>query len=1038
MPSKIKIHFRTLLMVLVSIALMPGVLVVVYAWSVAQDEARLRATAEIAAVTKLLVRDQEQWVDEAKAMLNTVASGPSVRRSDMRPICNDFLTNLRGSSAKYLDIGFADLQGMVQCQARLPQGAAPIAPHDTGKASKERVAIGGPYRAASGKRALDFSKAVENDAGVVVGVAYLTLDLDYINRQINLFAMSQPMRIVVQTPDGAILAESSTIRQPSSLPSPRLAATGQQASWPWSHTPASDATVERWMVATELVRNSGPQPWLATVSVREKDALANSQSHFEKQLLFVLLASLAGCMLAAFFARQVLEKPVTRLIARMRRVKDGSATSPSSLTLNVELSELDAVFSQMLENLNLQQQQLITAQEITQVGFFELDLQSMTSAAPAITYKILGLDPVRGPISLEEYQSLIHPEDRVQVAKNRAEALAGGQPFHMQHRIIRPDNAVRWLNSHGFVRRDAQGRAITYYGALQDITDLKTAELEALATEKRFRLLFENSLDGVLQVTMDGDVLLANTAACKIFGLSEHALKQAGRRGLADLDDPRLYSFLSTRDELGCASGQLTMVRGDGERFEAEVSSSAYVDATQIPCASVVIRDVTQRIAHEKQIHDLAFFDPLTALPNRRMLLDRLESHLTAVGRHAEVGAVMFVDLDNFKNVNDARGHATGDALLKLVAHRLAALVRAEDTVARLGGDEFVIILPRLATQRAEGMRHALSSAEKLHAVLTEPFLVNDHSYTIACSIGITLFSHARQSTADLLREADTAMYRAKSTGRNRIVFYETAMQSEAEQRLGIENDLALAIGTDQLKMAIQLQVDHHGAPTGCELLMRWTHPQHGVMSPEVFISVAEESGLILRMGDWVIQQGCATVSRLRQAGFAMPVSVNVSPRQFRQPDFVERVARIIAQSDAPASSLIFEITEGLLIEDVDDTITRMHALIDLGVRFSIDDFGTGYSSLSYLQRLPLFELKIDHSFVRDIPGAAGPTALVQSILSMSAHLGLRVVAEGVETQEQADFLIKAGCESLQGFLFCRPTTLESWLDLQRSTTTLG
>ena len=1028
---KKKVHFRTLLTILVSIALMPGLIVVVYAWTAAQNDARVRASAEIAAVTKLLVRDQEQWVNGAKSMLATVASGPSVRRSDMRPICNDFLTNLRASSAKYLRIGFVDLQGVVQCQARLPNGVSPPPPSMPRDRAGEIVSIGGPYRIASGQRALDFTTKVANDAGDVVGVAFLTLDLDHINRQINLFAMSQRLRIVVHTVDGAILAESDNVRESASLPQKKPGWLKQTVLGPFA--PANAIVADRWMVATEIVRNSGPQPWLATVSVRESDALAGSQSQFEKQLLFVLMASLAGCMVAVLFARYTLEKPITRLIARMHRVRVGAAPEPPAPTMNVEFAQLDSVFSQMLENLSLQQRQLLTAQEITRVGFFELDLKTKTSTAPAITYEILGFDPARGPIPLEEYQAIIHPDDNAEVLKNRLEALSGGKPFHMQHRIIKRNNGIRWLNSYGFVRRDAQGQALSYYGAVQDITELKTAELEALATENRFRLLFENSLDGVLQVTMNGEILLVNAAACKIFDLDESEIRRATWSGLADRSDPRLDIFLKTRDEVGYASGQLTMVRGNGEPFEAEVSSSAYVDATQTHCASVVIRDVTERIAQEKQIYRLAFFDPLTGLPNRRLLLDRLEMHLATVDRHAEVGALMFVDLDNFKNVNDARGHATGDALLKLVAQRLADLVRTEDTVARLGGDEFVIILPRLATDRFSGMRHALVTAEKLHAVLTEPFLVDAHSYGIACSIGVTLFSHADQTTADLLREADTAMYRAKSTGRNRIVFYETSMQSEAEQRLGIENDLGRAIGTDQLQMAIQSQVDHAGVPTGCELLMRWTHPVHGAISPAEFISVAEESGLILRMGDWVIQQGCQAVIRLHQAGFDIPVSVNVSPKQFRQPDFVARVARIIAQSDAPASSLIFEITEGLLIENVDDTITRMRQLIALGVRFSIDDFGTGYSSLSYLQRLPLYELKIDRSFIRDTPSAAGPTALVQSILSMSAHMGLRVVAEGVETREQADFLIQAGCESLQGFLFARPMTLENWLDRQRA-----
>ena len=363
-----------------------------------------------------------------------------------------------------------------------------------------------------------------------------------------------------------------------------------------------------------------------------------------------------------------------------------------------------------------------------------------------------------------------------------------------------------------------------------------------------------------------------------------------------------------------------------------------------------------------------------------------------------------------------------------LVAQRLLALMREDDTVARIGGDEFVVLLPGLSQEFLAAAQQAMLAAEKLREALTLPFEIDGRQYASSASIGVTLLTKSGQNADDLLREADTAMYRAKQRGRNRIAFFEAAMQFEAESRLALANDLAQAMGTDQLEMFIQPQFDGQGIVAGGEMLMRWTHPKLGPISPDRFIPVAEESGLIVQLGDWVLRQGCLAILRLKDAGHPMAISVNVSPRQFHQSDFVEQVKRVLRDTGAPATELIFEVTEGLLIDNIDDTILRMHELVGLGIRFSIDDFGTGYSSLGYLRRLPLYELKIDRSFVQDTPADPGPTAIVRSVLSMAGHLGLHVVAEGVETKEQAAFLCEAGCTSLQGYLFARPMPVDAWL----------
>jgi diguanylate cyclase (GGDEF)-like protein/PAS domain S-box-containing protein len=561
----------------------------------------------------------------------------------------------------------------------------------------------------------------------------------------------------------------------------------------------------------------------------------------------------------------------------------------------------------------------------------------------------------------------------------------------------------------------------------------RTEELQR-ASESRYRLLFENNLDGVLQ-TRPGDALIlaANPAACAMFGRTEAELQQCSRGDFADLDDPRLGDLLDRREEFGVARGEITLLRADGSRFEAELATCVYRDIHDQPAGCLVIRDITERKRAEAEMNRLAFFDPLTALPNRRLLMDRIVLALAKTRRNAHVGALLFIDLDHFKNINDARGHAVGDALLQNVAHRLAAMLREEDTVARLGGDEFVVLVATLAAHVDLAARAAMGIAEKIREALSVPFVIDGHAYSTGGSIGVTLLQKGDQAAGeqtadDLLREADTAMYRAKEAGRNRIAFFETIMQSEVEARFALEYELAQALSGGQLSMHLQPQFDAHGSTIGAELLMRWQHPRRGAVSPAVFIPLAEDTGMILRMGDWALREGCKTLVRMRAAGKLVPLSINVSPRQFHQPDFPARVAQILRDAGAPADHLVLEVTEGLLIDNLDDTIARMRELTDLGVRFSIDDFGTGYSSLRYLRRLPLYELKIDRSFVQDLPQNSNDVAIVQSILAMAGHLKLRVIAEGVETTEQADFLVANGCDGLQGYLYARPMPIDQWL----------
>ena len=487
---------------------------------------------------------------------------------------------------------------------------------------------------------------------------------------------------------------------------------------------------------------------------------------------------------------------------------------------------------------------------------------------------------------------------------------------------------------------------------------------------------------------------------------------------------------LDTAANRGYSSGHEFELQIDGECRWIELSVARKHGAGTDSEVRLIalLRDVSERKQAAERTHRLAYFDPLTALPNRRMLFDRLTQALRSATLAGRMGALMFLDLDHFKHINDAHGHSAGDALLVQVAQRLTATVSSGDTVAHMGGDEFVVLARDLAGDSEEAGLLALRLAEELRRTLDAPFSIGGRGFSSSVSIGLTLFPKQGEGVEDLLREADTAMYRAKDLGRNRTCFFEAAMQVDVQRRLALEQDLKVGFATTQLSAFVQPQVDAHGRVVGAELLMRWQHPQRGAISPAEFIPVAEASGLIVQMGDWMVEQACDALVQLHAAGVLVPLSVNVSQRQFRHEGFVKRIQALLARSGARADHLVLEVTESLLAEQMDETIARMGELVALGVRFSIDDFGTGYSSLAYLRRMPLYELKIDRSFVQDTPSDANDTAIVQTILSMARNLGLRVVAEGVETPAQAEFLAANRCDVMQGYLFGRPEPLAGWV----------
>jgi diguanylate cyclase (GGDEF)-like protein/PAS domain S-box-containing protein len=438
---------------------------------------------------------------------------------------------------------------------------------------------------------------------------------------------------------------------------------------------------------------------------------------------------------------------------------------------------------------------------------------------------------------------------------------------------------------------------------------------------------------------------------------------------------------------------------------------------------AIYFLDIRQRKATEAEIHKLAFYDTLTALPNRQLLLNRVEHALALCHRAERPGAVLFIDLDNFKSINDTRGHDKGDILLRLVAARLTGAVRASDTVARFGGDEFVVLLEDLGATDGEAAAAAQEIARKVLEAFCDPFDIDGMEQYSTPSIGITIFNRDSGSVEDVLRRADLAMYQSKAGGRNTSSFFDPEMQARVSARVALENDLRRALAGEEFVLHYQPQAGVDGRVIGAEALVRWQHPQRGLVSPGEFIPVAEETGMIELLGSWVLRQACRQLAHWG-AGcktHGLEMSVNVSARQFHRPDFVEQVLSVLDETGARAANLRLELTESVLLKDVDGTIEKMMRLKAAGVSFALDDFGTGYSSLSYLHRLPLDQLKIDRSFIWDAFREGHGAAIVRIIVALGRALKMSVLAEGVETQDQFSFIVAEGCQAYQGYLYARP-----------------
>lgn len=634
-----------------------------------------------------------------------------------------------------------------------------------------------------------------------------------------------------------------------------------------------------------------------------------------------------------------------------------------------------------------------------------------------------------------DWTSRIAPEDRERVVGGLYAAMNGGHDtWRAEHRFLRQDGTYVTVRDQGVFRRDAEGATRNVVGSMLDISADRQADAGRRAAEARNRLLaslLDKAHDAISVSGTDMRITYWNQGAERLFGWTTAEAIGKTKSELLTLDKEDLEQAFEQVLRKGEWRGEITKRRKDGRAVPVESHLTLVRgDDGQPQSVLAIDTDITQRKHDEQAILNLAFFDPLTRLPNRRLLLDRLRHAVAATKRDGHGGAVLFIDLDNFKTLNDTLGHDKGDQLLQQVARRLEARVpRDSDTVARHGGDEFVILLEYLSTDPEEAAAQAERVGEKLLAAFNEPFQLDGHQHHASPSVGVALFDKDMKDIDELLKRADLAMYQAKAAGRNTIRFFDLHMQTVINARVELEADLRRSLQTRGFTLHYQRQTDSNGALVGAEALLRWQRPDSRQVSPSVFIPLAEETGLILQLGEWVLEAACRQLVawRSRPETAHLTMAVNVSARQFRHQGFVDQVRRVIERTGADPQRIKLELTESLLLANIENTIDTMRALKENGIGFALDDFGTGYSSLAYLKRLPLDQLKIDRSFVRDVLTDQNDAAIARTILGLGNSLGLEVIAEGVETADQRNFLALHGCRAFQGYLFGRPVAAEQF-----------
>ncbi len=539
-----------------------------------------------------------------------------------------------------------------------------------------------------------------------------------------------------------------------------------------------------------------------------------------------------------------------------------------------------------------------------------------------------------------------------------------------------------------------------------------------------YKAMFETSSEAMLITDDNARIIDVNPAFCNITGYKRDEVLGKNPKILSSgLQDSHFYKRMWEQiNRHHYWQGQLWNKRKNNEIFPVWQTINQVISENHVKHYISVFSDISKFKDAEKKLWNMAHYDSLTGLANRNLLEKKLRKEICQTTQNERFSAVLFLDLDDFKRINDSLGHKLGDQFLIQVAKRLKQIFRSDDTIARIGGDEFIVLLTNMAENKDAATQQVTLILQKLMDTLRQPFNIDQHQIHIFCSIGVSLFSDNSKTFEQILKEADTAMYEAKNKGKNNYSFFYSELQNAADKRLQLEKEMYQALTENQFEVFYQLQFAIPEKIIGCEALIRWRHPEKGLVSPADFIPIAEQTGLIIDIGEFVLKTACRQLTQWRQSGHDIPhLAINISAKQFCEKNFVEKVKAIITETQVTPENIILEITESLIFNDIQSSVEKMHQLRTLGLRFSIDDFGTGYSSLSYLSQLPIDQLKIDRSFILNLEKSHSDLIIIDTIIAMAKHLHLDIIAEGVENERQLHYLENAGCHHFQGFYFCRP-----------------
>ena len=667
--------------------------------------------------------------------------------------------------------------------------------------------------------------------------------------------------------------------------------------------------------------------------------------------------------------------------------------------------------------------------EGSNLGFWDWDIQSGKVYRNHIWAKILGYTYDEIKLTTHQWADFVHPDDIQNAWKSINDVIDGHTSEHdLVYRLRTKSGEYKWiLDRAKVVQRDAKGKAVRMSGTHTDYTERKKTEehllIAATAFESQEGMMVTDDKKVIIRVNK-AFTLITGYDAKEVIGHNPKILS-SGRHDAAFYE--KIWKVVNTT---GFWAGEIWSKRKNGDVYPEDLTITAVKNTDGIVTNYVAtISDISLRKQAELKIKDLAYYDPLTHLPNRRLMLDRINHALAVSTRSGKEGALLFLDLDHFKTLNDTLGHDKGDLLLQQIADRLKGCIREDDTVSRFGGDEYVVLVEGLSAQPIEAASQIDDIANKILSSINSPYLLASHSYTISTSIGITLFGDHQFEAEELLKQADIAMYQSKENGRNTLCFFDPRMQEKITARAILEIELNQAIEQQQFQLYYQIQVDDSGQPIGAEALIRWVQPERGLIYPIDFIPLAEQNGTILLIGLWVLDTACGQLKAWQQDLLTqeLTLSINVSAKQFRQADFISQVTMTIQKHAINPARLKLELTETLLLDDIKDTIAKMDVLAEIGIQFSLDDFGTGYSSLQYLKKLPLYQLKIDKSFVDDLVTDSDDQAIVRTIIAIADSLGMSVIAEGVETKEQQQRLLFEGCTHYQGYFYSKPVPIDEF-----------